>query len=80
MTPKTNGVGSLPDSKTENEGRRAARLGEMQCRLGVIANGNARQSLFKVVQHSDKVCQDLRPARRSAPFSVMGVTNGQALK
>jgi hypothetical protein len=37
-------------------------LGEMQCRSGVVASGDAGQSRVKVVQHSDKVRQDLRPA------------------
>ena len=36
--------------------------GEMQCRSGVVASGDVGQSRAKVVQHSDKVRQDLRPA------------------
>jgi hypothetical protein len=43
-------------------GVEAIDLGEMQCRSGIVASGDADQSRVKVVQHSDKVRQDLRPA------------------
>jgi hypothetical protein len=39
-------------------------LGEMQCRSGIVASGDVGQSRVKVVQHSDKVRQDLRASRR----------------
>jgi hypothetical protein len=40
----------------------AARFGSMQCRSGLVANGDVGQSRAKVVQHSNKVRQDLPPA------------------
>ena len=63
--------------------------GEMQCRSGVVASGDVGQSRAKVVQHSDKVRQDLRPAgggvwvvRRAPTFlgerSGLGTNNGHA--
>src|SRR5262245_46489010 len=64
MTSKPSTVGSLPDSRNTEKMKAAGPLDLGECNAGqaslqAVMSG---QVAFKAVQHSDKVCQDFRPA------------------